>query len=88
MMPGPLTPDFPAEHLFKIIGPGDEGFPDALLAAVRRVVPGVGRDSVKIRPSREGNYQAVSIVARLESHAQLLAAYQEIRTVPGIQLLL
>lgn len=79
--------EFPCHYTFKAIGTSGETFPSQVIDAASKHVE-VPQDAVLIRPSGKGNYQSVSIVARLENYQQLTAIYAEIKLVAGLKMLL
>jgi len=80
---------FPCDYLFKAVG-SDEGegaFLRAVHRAVSEVVP-VPIDSIKCRPSSQGNYLAVSVLVRLYNMEQVHNIYAALRGVEGLKFLL
>ncbi|MCP3178104.1 MAG: YbeD family protein [Desulfuromonadales bacterium] len=80
---------FPCDYLFKAVG-SDEGegaFLRAVHRAVSEVVP-VPIDSIKCRPSSQGNYLAVSVLVRLYNMEQVHSIYASLRGVAGLKFLL
>lgn len=80
---------FPCDYVFKAFGPAapDAGFEAAVLNAVSEVVP-IGKDALRTRGSRGGNYLCVSVVVRVLSRQQLDSIYLELRRIPGLNYLL
>ena len=80
---------FPCDYLFKAVGSDErEGaFLRAVHRAVSEVVP-VPIDSIKCRPSSQGNYLAVSVLVRLYNMEQVHSIYASLRGVEGLKFLL
>jgi len=79
--------DFPHLHHVKVIGQNDD-----LLAAVRAAVaphaPDLPESAFAVRPSRRGNYHAVTCSLLVESDAQLRAVYTAVSRIEGVILCL
>ena len=68
--------EFPARYPLKVMGRGEEDFEALVLEIVNRHVP--GDLDVRTRPSRDGNFLAVTVVFEAQSKAQLDALYMEL----------
>lgn len=79
--------DFPHLHHVKVIGQSDD-----LLAAVREAVaphaPSLPESAFSVRPSRRGNYHAVTCSLVVESEVQLRAVYAAVSRIEGVILCL
>lgn len=80
--------EFPCDYLFKAFGAaGDATFAEAVVATVNATVT-VPRDAVKLRPSSNGTYQCVTVMARLHNRAQLEEIYLALQRIDGLLYLL
>jgi putative lipoic acid-binding regulatory protein len=86
--PPQLLLDFPCDYVFKAFGPGAASrFAADVRRAVETVMP-IPLDAVKIRPSAQGTYQAVSVVLMVHNLEQVHAVYRALKTVPDLKYLL
>ncbi len=69
---------FPCDFPIKAIGHSNEGFQETVVAIIRRHVPDFDEHTVTSRPSRQGNYLAVSATVTAHSREQLDALYVEL----------
>ncbi|NOY13279.1 MAG: DUF493 domain-containing protein [Deltaproteobacteria bacterium] len=79
--------EFPCRYQFKAVGVAGAAFKRAIVAAVEQQVA-VPADSVRSRPSGQGNYQSVSIQVTLDNYQQLTSIYAEMRKVDDLKMLL
>ncbi|MCB1878294.1 MAG: DUF493 domain-containing protein [Chromatiales bacterium] len=82
-MSDPNTPedelfDFPCDFPIKAMGRHTPEFEMTVVELVRRHAPDLGEGSVKIRPSKAGNYLSVTVTVRATSRAQLDDIYREL----------
>ena len=90
-MPGvndePLL-QFPCDFPIKIMGVNDAGFRLLAVELVRRHAPDLDETRIRVRDSRAGRYQSVTVVVRARDREQLDAIYQELSGHPHIALVL
>lgn len=67
---------YPLDYTFKIIGLASDDFAEYARKLVERVVGQAPADRVEVRPSKQGKYHSVTVVARLESDDERRAVYQ------------
>lgn len=79
---------FPTEFPVKIMGPHVDGFPEAIVALVQEHAPDFDPQSLETRPSRQGNYLAVTATINATSKAQLDALYQALTDHPMVKVAL
>jgi hypothetical protein len=83
-----MTPDqkgkltFPCEFTFKIIGLSSAEFEAQVLVLMRQHFPKLGEGAIKLRPSQNGKYIALSVTVEAQSQEQLDGAYQELTDNP------
>jgi putative lipoic acid-binding regulatory protein len=70
--------EFPCSFPLKVFGRNADDFEAFVVAIVRRHVPQLDQKAISSRPSKNGNYLAVTITFTAESQAQLDALYQEL----------
>ena len=73
--------EFPAEHVFKIVGNNDEIFRSGVehVFAMEKIV------SKKENLSRSGNYVSISVTANVADKDHLLDFYSRIKQIDGIK---
>lgn len=69
---------FPCSFPIKAMGRNEHGIEALVLEIVERHAPGMGPDEVRARPSRNGNWVAVTVVIEATSKAQLDAIYRDL----------
>ncbi|WP_020675945.1 YbeD family protein [Geopsychrobacter electrodiphilus] len=79
--------EFPCHFTFKAMGVSGELFVKGITAAARNYAA-VPQDAISIRPSRNGNYQSVSIIVCLKNYQQLKDIYAGMKEVAGLKMLL
>ena len=70
--------EFPCDFPIKAMGRGGEAFPGIVIEIVRRHAPDLDESRVRIRASRKGRYQSVTVTIRAASKNQLDNIYQEL----------
>ena len=79
---------FPCDFPIKVMGMGDSGFRALVMDLVRRRAPDLDETRVRVRDSRAGRYQSVTVVVNARARAQLDAIYQDLSEHPQIKLVL
>jgi len=82
------THRFPGKFLFKAIGLQDGEFADSVVAAVRESLSLEFDPPYELRETPQGRHVSVTIEPWVEDAGQALAAYQRIRELPGLVMLL
>lgn len=80
--------EFPCVFPLKIMGAAQEGFAQAVLEIVMRHAPDFDAATMQMRPSRAGNYLALTCTIRAVSKAQLDALYRELSGHPQVKVVL
>ncbi len=70
--------EFPCTFPIKAMGKNADDFDARVVEIVRRHVPDLPKGAISARPSRDGNYLAVTITIQAQSRAQLDAIYREL----------
>lgn len=79
---------FPCEFPVKIMGAGAPDFRGLVVDLVRRHAADLDEARVRVRDSRTGRYQSVTVVVNAQSRAQLDAIYRELSGHPGVAMVL
>ena len=79
---------FPCDFPVKIMGVGGSEFRALVVALVRQHAPDLDEERVRVRDSRAGRYQSVTVVVNARDQSQLDALYQELSRHPQIRLVL
>lgn len=75
--PGSAALTFPGDFPLKIMGRAAPDFDDLVIGIVRKHVDNLN-STVQSRPSRQGNYLAVTIMIHADSQEQLDNLYREL----------
>ncbi len=79
---------FPCDFPVKIMGQRRDDFAQSILELVIRHAPDFDPASMEMRPSRAGNYLALTCTIRATSKAQLDALYRELTSHPLVKVAL
>lgn len=80
--------EFPCDFPVKIMGARVEGFAQTIAEVVIRHDPGFDAASIEMRPSRKGNYLALTCTVRAVSQAQLDDLYRELSSHAMVKVVL
>lgn len=69
---------FPCDFPLKIMGRAAPDFDSLVTGIVRKYVANLPDDAAQSRPSRQGNYVAVTIMIQAHSQTQLDGLYREL----------
>jgi putative lipoic acid-binding regulatory protein len=75
---------FPCQFPIKVMGRSDLEFDVLVIDIVRRHVPAIQEQAVTSRPSKDGNYLAVTVIVQATSKQQLDAIYQDLTSNPQV----
>ncbi len=76
--------EFPCQFPIKAMGKTDLELDVLVIEIVRRHVPDINESAVTTRPSKDGNYVAVTIIVEATSKQQLDAIYQDLTDHPHV----
>lgn len=76
--------EFPCELTIKAMGLAEPDFELMVVELVRVHCPDLGENAVSTRPSKEGKYQAVSVLVNAQSREQMDALYRELSSHPKV----
>ncbi len=86
--PDPPILKFPCDFPLKVMGRAEVDFDTLVIGIVRKHVETLREEAVQCRPSRAGNYLAVTVTIQAESQAQLDELYRELSAQPQILMVL
>jgi len=87
-MNGESPLQFPCAFPIKVMGVGNPGFQMLVVELVRQHAPDLDETQVRVRDSRAGRYQSVTVTVNARDRAQLDAIYQDLSGHPHIKLVL
>lgn len=76
--------EFPCQFPVKAMGRSGPELELVVIEIIRRHSPETSSDSVKLRPSKAGNYTSVTVVIEALSKQQIEAIYQDLTDCPHI----
>ncbi|MEQ1622141.1 MAG: DUF493 domain-containing protein [Methylococcales bacterium] len=76
--------EFPCQFPIKAMGKNDVELDLLVVEIIRRHVDSLGEGAVTTRPSKSGNYTAVTVMIEATSKKQLDAIYQELTDHPHV----
>jgi hypothetical protein len=76
--------EFPCQFPIKAMGKSDLELDLLIIEIVRRHVDDVNEGAVTTRPSKDGNYIAVTVIIEASSKRQLDAIYQDLSDHPHV----
>lgn len=74
--------EFPCQFPIKAMGKVDIELDMLVIEIIRRHVPDLDHKTIKTRPSKDGNYLAVTAIITATSKKQLDAIYQDLTDHP------
>ena len=80
--------EFPCDFPLKIMGANAAEFAQTIALVVVRHAPDFDPASMEMRPSKAGNYLALTCTVRATSKAQLDALYRELTAHPLVKVVL
>ncbi len=76
--------EFPCPFPIKAMGKADVELDLIVIDIVRRHAPEITADSVNSRPSKDGNFMAITVIIEANSKQQLDAIYQDLTDHPHV----
>lgn len=74
----------PCEFPIKAMGKTDVQIDLLVVEIIRRHVPDISEGAVKARPSKDGNFLAITVIIEASSKQQLDAIYQDLTDHPHV----
>lgn len=76
--------EFPCDFIIKAMGKNNDTFINAVKHIIQTHFSDVKNDQFNTRPSKDGNYTAISVTVRAESKEQLDKLYQDLTNEPSV----
>jgi putative lipoic acid-binding regulatory protein len=76
--------EFPCQFPVKAMGKNDVELDLIVVEIIRRHVPDINEAAVTARPSKGGNYTAITVIIEATSKQQLDAIYQDLTDHPHV----
>jgi putative lipoic acid-binding regulatory protein len=80
--------EFPCDFPIKVMGAAQDDFAQAIAEVVIKHAPEFDTGAMSTRPSKAGNYLALTCTIRAVSQAQLDALYRELTSHPLVKIVL
>lgn len=81
------THAFPCMYVFKAIGRDEEDFVMRVVTAIRDETGNDKDPAYTLRSSAGGAHVAITLEVLVQSPEQVLAIYEQVRTIPGLKML-
>lgn len=75
---------FPCEFLIKVFGNASDQFELEVLTIIRKHVQDLREDALRVRPSKDGKYLAITIKINAQSKVQLDDIYRDLSGNPHV----
>ncbi len=82
------THDFPCDFMVKVIGRTEDDFVARVVLVIRECQQSDQDPPFRVRQTPNGRHVAVTLHPHVESAAEVLAIYREIRDIRGVVLLM
>jgi putative lipoic acid-binding regulatory protein len=79
---------FPCEFTIKIFGNASDEFEINVLSIIRKHLPELREDAIRIRPSQDKKYMAMSVTIYTTSKEQLDTLYRALSSSPHVLMVL
>ena len=76
--------EFPCQFPIKAMGKADVELDLIVIEIVRRHAPDLAENAMTSRPSKDGNFMAITVIIEASSKKQLDAIYQELTDHPHV----
>ena len=80
--------EFPCDYPIKVIGESRDGLLEVIVEIAQRHDPAVSHERVQMRPSRNGNYHAITISFWATGEGQLKRLFEDLKTCDAVRLVL
>ncbi len=81
------THEFPCPYVFKVIGRSRDGFVALVVAAIREELEEEVDPPYRVRETAAGRHIAVTVEPQVQNAWEVLAVYQRLGQLPGIEYL-
>jgi putative lipoic acid-binding regulatory protein len=79
------THEFPGPYMFKVIGRSEQGFVARTVAAVREELEGDVDPPYRVRETSAGRHIAVTVEPHVQNAWEVLAVYQRLGELRGLE---
>ncbi len=76
--------EFPCDFMIKVMGKNQECFSETVLKHIQQHFPTITAKDLSTRPSKDGNYLAISVTVHAESQQILDNLYQKLTDDPAV----
>ncbi len=80
--------EFPCDYPVKVLGRSVPEFEATIVEVIERHSPGFPRDSIRLRPSREGTFVSLSVQITATGKPQLEALHQDLLATGLVQMVI
>jgi len=80
--------EFPCAYPIKVMGVASDDFKQDILELVQRHAPEVGEQHVKVRPSNNGNYLAITVTIEATGIDQLSVLFEDLKAHSSVKMVL
>ncbi|MDF1795737.1 MAG: DUF493 domain-containing protein [Coxiellaceae bacterium] len=75
---------FPCDFVLKVMGKQQDSFKQAVLKHIQKHYPDIKESDLSERPSKDGNYLALTVTVHAESQDDLDKLYQDLSSDPEV----
>lgn len=80
--------EFPCRYPIKVIGDAGDDMQALVFEVMHQHAPGFDAESVKVRPSKKGNFQSVTVFITATGEPQLQTIFTALKSSPLVQMVL
>lgn len=80
--------EFPCDYPIKIMGNACREFHEHVLAIMNRHAPGYDQAGVKVRDSRNGKFQSITVTITATGESQLQAIFEDLKSSAHVHMVL
>lgn len=76
--------EFPCDFVVKVMGKSNDAFRQTVLTHIQQHFPSITTNQLSERPSKDGNYVAITVTVHAESQKDLDELYQKFTQDPAV----
>lgn len=80
--------EFPCEYPIKVMGTACGEFREHVMTVMERHAPGFDQSATKVRDSRNGRYQAITVTITATGEPQLQRIFEDLKVSRHVQMVL
>ena len=80
--------EFPCLYPIKVIGVASESFQQEIIHAIERYTGKITGDLIKVRPSKQRNYVAVTLTIAATGEGQLKSIFADLKAISNVKMVL